>query len=319
MILYHQKGFSLVELMVAMVIGLFLTLGLFSMFSMSATNVTSTSQFNRLQENGRIALALMEPDLSQTRFFGDMTGTELVVGSNTELTEGVKTLSSECVGGGLNNASLPNSTQGHFRLLWGYQQGSGDTIDCLRNITKGTDVLQLKRLIGPSVTETLESNRIYVATTANEAIFFPGNESIPNLDNARVWEYQHHIYYLTNDSNSVPILNRRTLTANGMSNYEQLVEGIEDMQILYGFDANGDNTADQYLSAEQIDEQTWDEGLSKKLVALRVFLLVRAIEPDRSYTNKVSYTLGDKVISAKGDNFRRKVVSTTIVLENSVL
>jgi type IV pilus assembly protein PilW len=56
----EQQGMSLVELMVAMLISLFLTAGLFTMFSMSSSNVTTTSQFNQLQENGRIALAIMD-------------------------------------------------------------------------------------------------------------------------------------------------------------------------------------------------------------------------------------------------------------------
>lgn len=71
-----ERGMSLVELMVAMVIGLFLTAGVFTMFSMSSSNVTTTSQFNQLQENGRIALAIMERDISQLGFMGDLTGTD---------------------------------------------------------------------------------------------------------------------------------------------------------------------------------------------------------------------------------------------------
>ena len=63
-----QYGMSLVELMVALVISLFLSAGLFTMFSMSSSNVTTTSQFNQLQENGRIALAILERDLSQLGF-----------------------------------------------------------------------------------------------------------------------------------------------------------------------------------------------------------------------------------------------------------
>lgn len=85
-------GFSLVELMVAMVMSLFLSAGLFSMFTMSATNVTTTSQFNQLQENGRIALALIERDISQLGFMGDMTGTDFILGTNTQIPAGELTM-----------------------------------------------------------------------------------------------------------------------------------------------------------------------------------------------------------------------------------
>lgn len=91
----NQRGLSLVELMVAMVIGLFLTAGVFTMFSMSSSNVTTTSQFNQLQENGRIALAILERDLTQLAFMGDMTGTDFILGINTTLEAAV---AKDCIG-----------------------------------------------------------------------------------------------------------------------------------------------------------------------------------------------------------------------------
>jgi len=115
-----QRGLSLVELMVAMLISLFLTAGLFTMFSMSSSNVTTTSQFNQLQENGRIALAIMERDLSQLGFMGDITGTDFIIGSNTTISS--TAVAADCVGSGLHNASFPNAQPSHFRRLWGYEQ-----------------------------------------------------------------------------------------------------------------------------------------------------------------------------------------------------
>ena len=107
-----QKGMSLVELMVSMLIGLFLTLGLFAMFSMSSSNVVTTSQFNQLQENGRIALALMERDISQLGFMGDITGTDFILGTNMALRDGI---ANDCIGAGINNGTLPNNEPAHFR------------------------------------------------------------------------------------------------------------------------------------------------------------------------------------------------------------
>ena len=314
----YQQGFSLVELMVAMVIGLFLTLGVFAMFSMSSGNVTTTSQFNQLQENGRIALALMEPDLSQLGFFADITGTELIPGGNTQITAAAP--AEDCVGAGLNNATLPNNTAAHFRRLWGYQQGDGNSLACLSDVLPETDVIQIKRLLGPDVgnLSELNDNRYYIGTTANQAVIFTKASGVPSLDNGRFWEYQHRVYYLRDD-NGVPVLHRKTLTASGMNNNEQLVEGVENMQILYGFDNDGDDTADTYMPSQSVTTLMWDNELFQRLVALRVFLLIRAIEPDPSYTNKSVYQLGDRTLKDFNDNFRRKVVASTIVLENPVL
>lgn len=313
-----QSGMSLVELMVALVISLFLSAGIFTMFSMSASNVTTTSQFNQLQENGRIALAIMERDLSQLAFMGDMTGTDFILGSNTTISSAA--VPNDCIGGGVNNATLPNGTTSHFRRIWGYEAGvSGDVFACLSGVKEETDVLQIKRLVGPNtLTPNVASNH-YVATTSSEAIFFTGNQPTPTLTNSRFWEYQHHIYYVKDDG-TVPVLRRRTLTvANGMNNEEQLVEGIENLRVLYGVDDDGDDIPNRYVPVGSVDTVMWDNQSFQRIVALKLFLLVRAVEKDPSYKNETQYQLGDKTIEAPQDNYRRKVMSTTVMLENPVL
>lgn len=321
----YQKGMSLVEIMVAMVIGLFLTLGVFTMFNMSSSNVTTTSQYNQLQENGRIALAILERDLSQLGFMGDITGTDFVLGSNATISIGT-TVSNDCIGDGVNNASLPNNQSAHFRRLWGYENGvSSISFACLQDVKNRTDVLQVKRLIGPPVVAAdVKSTHFYVSATSSEAVFFSGAGAVPVLPNARIWEYQHHIYYIKDDAEGIPVLRRRTLsTGNGMSNEEQLVEGIENMRILYGFDNDGDDTPDAFMSAAEVTSLMWDNQEFQRLVALKVYILVRSIQEDSSYTNVTKYRLGDKDTNTKipvtEDHFRRKVLSTTVVLENPVL
>lgn len=316
-----QLGMSLVELMVAMVIGLFLTAGVFTMFNMSSSNVTTTSQFNQLQENGRIALAIMERDISQLGFMGDLTGTDFIVGTNTTIDNAIS--ENDCVGAGLNNASLPANQPAHFRRLWGYTSDGTAVISCLANGVKSeTDVLQIKRFVGPSVLAG-SSDLYFVAATSSQAIFF--NDGTPStvLANARIWEYQHHIYYIANDNRGIPVLRRKRLTDVGMTeniNDDQLVEGIENIRFLYGFDNDGDSTPDSFMPASSVTELMWDNEGFQRLVAIKAFVLVRSINEDKSYTNETEYLLGDKIITIPAnDHYRRKVLSTTIVLENPVL
>ncbi len=316
--LTQQKGLSLVELMVAMVIGLFLTAGVFTMFSMSSSNVTTTSQFNQLQENGRIALAILERDISQLGFMGDLTGTDFILGVNTKLEVAI---TSDCVGEGLNNATLPNAQPAHFRRLWGYENtASGATISCIANdkANANTDVIQLKRFVGPSVVMGNGSD-IYVAANSSQATFFLGQNPVNVIENARIWEYQHHVYFVANDSSKIPILRRKTLAASGMTNDEQLVEGIENIRFLYGFDNDGDSSPDSFMPASNVTSLMWDNEGFQRLVAIKAFLLVRSINEDKSYTNETTYQLGDKTINPTKDHYRRKVMSTTIVLENPIL
>ncbi|WP_299492193.1 PilW family protein [uncultured Shewanella sp.] len=312
-----QKGLSLVELMIAMVIGLFLIAGVFTLFMLSSNNVTTTSHFNQLQEHGRIALDFIERDLQMQGFMAEFTGEGFVLGINTRNNAPALSDAQDCIGSGVNNASFPKDESAHFRLLWGYEHGvSVDTLDCLTQVQSNTDVLQLKRLIGPNVT-SFDDNRYYTAISANEVIFFAGDQSAPTLDNARFWEYQHHVYFIQED-NGMPVLMRRILTNGGMrtsSSLQQLVEGVENMRVLYGFDNDGDLSADSFMPAEQVTELMWDQGA----VALRIFLLIRTLFEDNSFTNTVRYQLGDKNIGPNNDGYRRKVMMTTLVLENPIL
>ena len=57
---------------------------------------------------------------------------------------------------------------------------------------------------------------------------------------------------------------------DGVNNLE-LIEGIEDMQILYGEDTNADNTPDYYVSAGNISDMN-------KVVSIRVVLTVRSLD-----------------------------------------
>ena len=259
----------------------------------------------------------MIADLSQSGFMGDMTGTELIIGVNTDITAPQPV--NDCVGGGINNATFPNDLSAHFRLLWGYQQGQGQEIECLNQVIDNTDVIQIKRLLGPATNEPI-SKRYYMATTATQAEIYT-TQDVSSLLNARTWEYQHHIYYLRKAANQVPSLHRKVLTFNsnndsGNMSDQQLVEGIENIQVLYGFDNDGDGSANVFMPSQNITDLMWDNQLSQRLVALRIFILIRSIERDPNYFNSVVYKLGDVELQPFNDNYRRKIMASTIMLEN---
>ena len=59
----NARGFSLIELMVSIVIGLILVAGILSIFFSSRVTYTSNEKTARLQENGRVALDNLAHDL----------------------------------------------------------------------------------------------------------------------------------------------------------------------------------------------------------------------------------------------------------------
>ncbi|MCD9030690.1 PilW family protein [Luteimonas sp. Y-2-2-4F] len=65
-----QRGFTLIELMVALVVGLLLVLGLIEVFSASRAAYQLSTGLARTQENGRFALDMLQRDLRAGGHFG---------------------------------------------------------------------------------------------------------------------------------------------------------------------------------------------------------------------------------------------------------
>ena len=63
-----QKGLSLVELMVALVLGLFVVGSLIGLYINTKETYLMTENMSRLQENGRIALNMMSRDIRWTDY-----------------------------------------------------------------------------------------------------------------------------------------------------------------------------------------------------------------------------------------------------------
>ncbi|HXK57222.1 MAG TPA: prepilin-type N-terminal cleavage/methylation domain-containing protein, partial [Gammaproteobacteria bacterium] len=65
-----QGGMTLIELMVAMSIGLFLIGGALYMYSQSKNTYRASDSLSRLEESARFALDTIEPDIRLARYWG---------------------------------------------------------------------------------------------------------------------------------------------------------------------------------------------------------------------------------------------------------
>jgi len=107
----------------------------------------------------------------------------------------------------------------------------------------------------------------------------------------------------------------KCVAANG--NDEQLIDGIDDMQVLYGVDADGNAPvrADKYLSAGAMQPDDW-----RRVVTVSVALLARAgssaISPPRANIAR-SYNVNGEV-RTPDDNVARTVYSQTFQIRNRV-
>ncbi|MCO4798977.1 MAG: PilW family protein [Colwelliaceae bacterium] len=315
--IYRHKGFTLVELLISLAVGLGLLSGVLSVFVSMKTTTQETSTYGELQENGRFALSVLSDDLLRQDFWGDYVGTFDLANLNGSATAAP---GNDCQGEGINNSTFPVAA-GHFRTLWGETAAAGNPMGCFANTALakvGSDILQLKRVVSsPILAADRSADNYYLITNIGDGEIFDGGDAVPIMDNSQIWEYQHHVYYITEQVQgtvSVPVLMQGRLT-NSMT-FAPIIDGIEMIRFMYGIDTTDDGVVNAYISADNMTQALWNNASNTKILAVKVFVLSRSVLPDNKYTNNNTYILGDLQF-VPNDNFRRLLFSSTVTLFNA--
>ncbi|MGB5832837.1 MAG: PilW family protein [Thiohalocapsa sp.] len=337
----RQHGISIVELLVAMIIGLFLVSGVLGLFITNKGVYTNTVRATELQENGRFALGYLLNDLRHAYFFGGKHFDSFELHGDSE-TPSNADVENNCSGVDavyhFNEKSLPGSLPLH-----GSTATSSSAIGCIDDamIVNGipSDILILK-LARPQPLYNLADlvyGDVYVASNRLSGMLrlFTADTTMPSLSPScsgrtdqclpygAYWKYQFRAYYIRAPARDgePPTLTRMTMkwdATDGMKIVpEDLVEGVEGMRFLYGVSTDGQPAIFQQAS----DVTNWND-----VVSVQVHLLLRNTLPNSSYRDTSSYQMGDVSVTAtKGSaasqgaklrNFHRTVVSTTVMLRN---
>ncbi len=92
---------------------------------------------------------------------------------------------------------------------------------------------------------------------------------------------------------------------------EEIAEGVEDFQLQYGLDTDGDNFADLFVAADDVAD--WSQVVSVRASLLMRSKLERAAQSPQAYAFN-----GDPDIDAADDRLRRPF-NVTIQLRNRTL
>lgn len=303
----RAKGYSLVELMVALTIGLIILGAVTSLFVVSKSSYNTLQGLDALQENGRYAVRALTDDVRLAGYAGlvyDPASISPKVYSTTVTNQ----CAANWVDIGQSIFGINANTATHNANPY-----SGTCIPATK-YKAGTDILILRHA-NPQVTTTPAANTIYMLTQLDRADFFTGTGVPAGTSPSSIHEVNIHVYYIrpyaTVAGDGIPTLVRSTLIPGPTMVEQPLVEGIENMQVSYGIDTTtpGDNVVDQYVTAANVTN--WAQ-----VVSVRIEFLVRTPSSEGTYTNNNSYTLGDITIPAANDRFRRGLFSTTIMLRN---
>lgn len=336
---HNCKGFSLVELMVALVISVILLGGITQIFMSSKKSFTIQDSLGRQQENGRYAVDTLAQDLRRTGYWGGNADVSAVTG-----TEAPVTPAATCNTGDNTWARMID------RRVFGLNQDENAALGAYACINDGNgytrgDVLVVRFaapwLVGGITTPSIENNdRLYVRSslTLSEIAgrMFMGKDeadvandmdpALPASPSERESELIARAYYIgpsgqTCNGVAVPSLFREGLDDNGRPVAEEIAFGIDNFQVRFGVDTDGDNSVDQYLDAGSADLDELDEW--NQVIAVRFWLLTRGECPETGFDNTLSFAMGDvnytPATDADGDgndDFRRQLYQTTVRLRN---
>jgi type IV pilus assembly protein PilW len=329
---HRQQGFSLVEMMVAMLVSLILLAGVSQIYLSSRQSYRMQESLSRVQENGRFALEFLSRDIRMSDFWGcanlDQVTNNLNPAGGTGYIDYDQGGLSASDNTGMNGTDviilrgaystnmnvLPNGMAGYGPL-----QSSDITIGNNNNLNQcdiviiadcaKADIFQINnanpggtgQLVHNTGTTCSPSNYNTVSCTGGNAHCL----SKIYAGDASIYRMQQVVYSLGAGAQGEPALFRQQ---NGNAALE-LVDGIADFQLRYGEDIDGDLTADYYVPASQVV----DLG---RVVSVRVWVLARSYEDNLAPTPQ-TYNWETGPVTA-ADNRLYQVFTSTIAMRNRI-
>jgi type IV pilus assembly protein PilW len=319
-------GFTLVELMTALAIGSFLMIGATTIYLQGRRSFSDNEAISRLHEDARFALSVMEPDIRMASFYGQQARADLIqnaAGPADPVPAGLGVAAPNC---GVNWAI--NLTQPVSGVNNNYTWTCAPTVGAAR---AGSDALVLRRVAEDPETGALDPNTIYLHTTRGLAnALFLGGAGVPFTTVAGT-ETTHELitngYYVSTQSslgNAIPGLRRWRLVPGPALVDEEILPGVEDMQIELGVDTDALGVAtrgsvNQYIAANAAMLNPADPAFNPnaQVLAVRIWLLVRAMNREPGYTDNVfAYSDRNWGAAIAPTDVRRLLVSKTIYLRN---
>jgi len=308
-----QRGVGLVELMTALAIGSLLIAAAVQIFARGRTAQRSVTAVAALQENARFALSAMARDIERAGFYGLTNRAAYIDGRTLAGTPPAVTVGNDCGEGWSADLDRPidASSNGYG---WACTPYAGSAIP-------DADTLVLRH--GGAATDSPEAGRIYVETArlGDGRVFVAPSPAAPGASERMFRALEVRGYYVSASSSlssggrAVPSLRVKTLSRGPRIVDEEVVPGIEDLQIELGIDTDAAGTdgfgaVDGFVTPDAIPA-------AARVIAVRIWLLVRAIESENGFTASEMLRYSDRIWPARDDGYRRAVFTLTVFVQNA--
>jgi type IV pilus assembly protein PilW len=292
-------GLSLIELMVALLIGLLLMAGALTVYMQSRNTYRTTDTAARMQETARYAFDIIEPDVRLAGYWGMKKGPDAVTDSVA-----VAAVNPNCgAAGWIGDAS---------RYIFGLDASWGGMPCAANSLNAASDVLVVRR--ASAETSALDATKVQVQSNRSQATVFK-NAAAPSgygaWPAAETRDMVVNVYYIST-AGGQPALRRKRLIAGTPAQMfdEEVIPGIQDMQVQFGFDSTADGAADKYVNPGEVPA-------GGVIVSARIWLLVRSEADEQGYVNSTNYRYANADIAAANDKRRRVLIQKTIQIRNA--
>jgi prepilin-type N-terminal cleavage/methylation domain-containing protein len=296
---HSMAGFTLIELMVAIALGLVILAGLFRTFKVQQDSYLIQDQVSAMQQNLRAAMYMITRDLQMAGYYTNldlnnkqMDWNDLDGDSNPNnnmetgrpLIFGVNNITS---GGGIKNNTdlivIVKASLEEGRLLKSGESASGNTINLLPD-----DLNIAGAKYGVLVKDDLNSAELFHLDNSGK-ITPPLTESY--FTNDRIHRADIIIYRVEDSDPAHPRLVRKNLGSD--NGYQVIAENIDNLKFRY-----------------QLNDGTWvndPAGNQARVRAVEVLLVARTASPQRGYRD---------TNVTPNDAYRRKTLTTIIKTRN---
>lgn len=354
-----QRGLTLIELMIAMLLGMLITAGVIQIFISAKQAYRLQENISRLQENGRFAMNYLSKDVRMAGFVGcvsKVTPTNIATPKNPNPNPYVVPAINSAIEG-MNNVTSNN---------WSFDSVNNPTFPCSNECIKDTDVISFQsagscnapvsgntapdnanlKIPSTNTCDIQKFDVLIVSDCTNADIFVTnntvndsGNSALVNVtqanaqnsqpklahsfgNDAEIYKPQLISYFIRYGASGVPALWRADNARGGVA---ELIEGIENMQILYGVDTELNTTdcpavppatdkagcyvPNYYVDASQVPN--WQQVVSVRINLLAVSIENNLVDLDQTTNQPPVYFFNGSSITPS-DIFARSTDTSQV-------
>jgi type IV pilus assembly protein PilW len=297
----HARGFSLIELMVALVISLLVLVATVSFYLMTRSTYTTIDDSSNLEERGQFALGVITRALRQTAFSPPNTSG----GGMIQLAQSDPPMIS-----GLDGCDNPADVESLSQTV---------TASCKNTmVDKNNDALEVRFFgSGTAANPTVPDNSM--VDCSGQGVASPTSIDLAASQRGL------SIFFVQTDSTG-PYLackfRQRDSTGAATATFatQQLVPGVESLQFLYGVSVDGDAVPDVFKRATDMSTTDW-----QNVYAVKVALVVRADNASADIGSGAQkftlfgkqYTYGDGTYQATANTqMARRLFTATVQTRN---